>query len=336
MKKKGLLIGLIPAALIAALLLWKPAGENKASAVDVERYVSAEGKVEVRPGFEVEIGSELEGRIAEFPVKEGDRVNRGDVIAVMANGDIRARLAEVEAGLAVEQSRLKEIRSGARVEEIRSAAAVLEAARADLEFAQACLRRYRALYEKGAISQQALDEKENHEKNARAKVTKAAQEKAALDKGPKAETIKLQEDVVAQAEASVELQRSLLEKTRVIAPISGKIIHKYLDRGESATKERALAVIADLSQLWVNAEVDESDIGALQVGDPVEVRADAFAGKCFPGKIEEIADYAGARKVRPNNQSRNVDVKVVQVKIGLLEPTALKPNMTVEVKVKQR
>jgi len=68
----------------------------------------------------------------------------------------------------------------------------------------------------------------------------------------------------------------------------------------------------------------------------VEVRADAFPGKCFPGKIEEIADYAGARKVRPNNQTRNLDIKVVQVKIGLLEPTALKSNMTVEVKVKQR
>ncbi len=336
MKKKGLLVCLVLVALIGVLSFRKPADENKASAVDVVRYVSAEGKVEIRPGFEVEIGSELEGRIAEFPLKEGDWVNKGDVIAVMANRDIYARLAEVEAGLAVEQSRLKEILSGARVEEKRSAAAVLEAARADLEFEQACVRRYRALYERGAISKQALDEKENHEKNARARVTKAAEEKTVLEKGPKAETIKLQEDVVAQAAASVEFQKSLLEKTRIIAPISGKIIRKFLDRGESATKERALATIADLSQLRVNAEVDESDIGALQVGDPVEVRADAFPGKSFPGKIEEIADYAGPRKVRPNDQTKNVDMKVVQVKIGLLEPTALKPNMTVEVKVKQR
>ena len=337
MKRKGLLVCLlILAAFIGALSLWKQPGENKASAVDVERYVSAEGKVEIRPGFEVEIGSEFEGRIAEFPVKEGDWVNKGDTIAVMANKDIRARLAEVEAGLAVEQARLREILSGARVEEIKSAGAVLEAARADLEFARACLRRYRSLYEKGAISKQLLDEKENHEKNANAKVTKAAQEKVVLEKGPKAETIKLQENVVAQATASVEFQRSLLEKFRIIAPISGKIIHKYLDRGESATKERALAVIADISQLRVNAEVDESDIGALQVGDLVEVRADAFAGKRFPGKIEEIADYAGPRKVRPNDQTKNLDMKVVQVKIGLLEPTTLKPNMTVEVKIKQR
>ncbi len=334
MKKKGLLVCLILAALIGALLLWKPADENKASDVDVQRYVSAEGKVEIRPGFEVEIGSELEGRIDEFPVKEGDWVSRGDLIAVMANKDICARLAEVEAGLAVEQSRLREILSGARVEEIKSAAAVLEAARADLEFERACLRRYRVLYEKGAVSKQLLDEKENHEKNATAKVTKAAEEKVVLEKGPKAETIKLQENVVARATASVEFQRSLLEKTRVIAPISGKIIHKYLERGESATKERALAIIADISRLWVNAEVDESDIGALQVGEPVEVRADAFAGKIFPGKIEEIADYAGARKVRPNNQTKNIDMKIVQVKIGLLETTTLKPNMTVDVKIK--
>ncbi|MGD0398499.1 MAG: efflux RND transporter periplasmic adaptor subunit [Syntrophobacteraceae bacterium] len=336
MKKKGLLVCLVLASFIGVLSLWKQPDENKASTVDVERYVSAEGKVEIRPGFEVEIGSEFEGRIADFPVKEGDWVNRGDTIAVMANKDICARLAEAEAGLAVEQARLREILSGARMEEIKSAAAVLEAARADLEFERACLARYRALYEKGAISKQSLDEKENHEKNARAKVTKAAEEKVVLEKGPKSETITLQENVVAQAKASVELQRSLFEKSRVTAPIAGKIIRKYLDRGESATKERALAVIADISQIWVNAEVDESDIGALQVGDPVEVRADAFAGKSFPGKVEEIADYAGPRKVRPNDQTKNLDMKVVQAKIGLLEPTSLKPNMTVEIKIKQR
>ena len=77
MKKKGLLVCLILAALIGVLTFRKPADENKASAVDVERYVSAEGKVEIRPGFEVEIGSELEGRIAEFPVKEGDCGEQG-------------------------------------------------------------------------------------------------------------------------------------------------------------------------------------------------------------------------------------------------------------------
>lgn len=338
MKKKTVAAALLILAVsIGALLLRKPGAADHGAPVAVrERYVSAEGKIEIRPGFEVEVGSELEGKIAEFPLKEGEWVKKGDVIAVMTNTDIRAALTEAEAALSVAESRLKEIKAGARAEEIRAAAAVLEAARADLEFEQACLIRYRALYEKSAISRQLLDEKEMRSKNARARVAKAAEDKLLLEKGPRLETIKLNEDLVAQAAAVVEYRKSLLEKTIITAPISGKIIRKYLEGGEFALKEKPLAAIADTNRIWVNAEVDETDIGAIQVGDSAQVRTDAFAGKFFPGKIEEIADYAGPRKVRPSNQAKNFDMKVVQVKIGLNEPTTLKPRMTVEVRIEPK
>jgi HlyD family secretion protein len=327
-------IGIL-AALMGALSVCRPAGDGKATDVVRERYVCAEGKVEIRPGFEVEVGSGLEGKVAGFPVNEGDWVNRGDVIAVMEDKDIRARLKEAEADLAVSRSRLREIASGARAEEVKGAAAVLGAARADLQYEQASLRRYRALYERGFVTRQLLDEKERLAKNAEARVTKATEEKLLLEKGPKQETIRLQEDLVSRAAASVEYQRRLLEKAQVTAPISGKIIRKYVEAGESVTKERPLAAIADITEIWVSADVDETDIGTIRVGDAAEVRADAFP-ESFKGQIERIADYAGSRQVRPNNQAKNLDMKVVQVKILLREQTGLKPGMTVEVKIKPR
>jgi multidrug resistance efflux pump len=332
-KKTAAALGVL-ALLLGILFLLKPAAEDQVTAPVRPRLVAAEGKVEVRPGFEVELGSEVEGKIAEFPLKEGDQVTKGEVIARMENRDIQARLRGAEAGLAAARARLKEIAAGARAEEIKSAGAVLEKCQADCEFAEASLHRYRGLFARGIVSKQIFDDKERQAKTARALVTKAVEEKRLLEKGPRPETLRVQEDLVQRAEAQAEYWRRLLDKTLITAPISGKLIRKYLDAGESATKERALAAIADLDKIWVNAEVDETDIGLIRPGDPVEVKNDAFPDKPILGEVEEIADYAGPRKVRPNNQARNLDMKVVQVKVRLPAKTYLKPGLTVEVKIK--
>lgn len=336
MNKKTVAIIAILAVAFATQVLWKSAPEEKTLAVVRDRFVSAEGKVEVRSGFEVEVGSPIEGKIGEFMVKEGDRVNRGDILAVMENKDIEAKLGEAVAELAVSRSKLRELEAGARSEEVGSAQAVLAEAQIALEYAQTDLRRYRALYEKVAATRQALDDKERQVKIAGERVAKAMEEKRLVEKGARPETIQLEKDHVKHAEAVVEYYQRLLDKTQITAPISGKIIRKYLEAGECATKELPLVAIADLGKLWVNAEVDESDIGRLKKGDRVEMRADAFPGHPFQGEIEEIADYAGVRKVRPGNQTKNLDVKVVQVKIRLMEPTPLKPGMTVEVAIQPR
>lgn len=334
MKRKAVIVAAVLAATLGTVALWRPVARERPAPAPPERLVSAEGKVEIRPGFEVEVGSELEGKIAEFPVKEGDWVKRGQVIAVIHNRDIQARLMEAKAELAVAKARLRETSSGSRREEIRRAAAALEAAQSDRRFAQATLERYARLFQRGAISRQVLDDKDNQLKQAGARVRQAAEEKLLLEKGPKPETIKLQEELLARAAAAVDYQQKVLYKTRISAPISGKIIRKYQEAGECATKKQALAAIADPGQIRVNAEVDESDIGALKIGDPVEVSADAFPGKVFQGEVEEIADYAGLRKVRPNDPARNLDIKVVQVKVKFREPTTLKSGMTMEVKIR--
>ncbi|MBI5848889.1 MAG: HlyD family secretion protein [Nitrospirae bacterium] len=299
----------------------------------LERYAAAEGKVEVLPGFEVELSSELEGRIESFPLREGDNVRKGDLIAMMANSDIKAKLRESEAELSVAGSKLKEIASGAREEEIREAAASLESAKAAMEFEKASRDRHRELFAKGYVHRELLDEKEKNLKVALAAVKKAEETKTLLEKGPKKETLRFYEEEIGRAGAAAQYYRKLLEKTYITAPIAGKVIRKYFQEGESVTKDKALAAVADIAQLRINAEVDETDIGMVHIGDRAEVRSDTFAGEVFRGRVEEISDYAGIRKVKPNDQAKNLDMKVVQVKIRLEEKTSLKPGMTVDVKV---
>ncbi|TAL23103.1 MAG: HlyD family secretion protein [Nitrospirae bacterium] len=340
MKKAIIAIAIIFLVAVTGHIAFSKKREHEPKKEDVQtvssaRYVAAEGKMEVMPGFEVEVGSELDGKIAEFFVKEGYSVKKGALIARLENKDIQAKLNEAKAELSVSKSKLKEVASGAREEEIKKAKAALEAAIADKEMAEKEFKRYEELFKEGFVPKSALDEKERILKVAAAGVKEADEEKKLLEKGPKQETLKLNEDTVKRAEATVEYFEKLLEKTAITAPISGKIIRRYLHKGEMISKEMntSLVAIADLDNTWINAEVDETDAAKINIGYPVEVKSDAYPGSVFEGEVAEISDYIGARKIRPNNLAKNTDMKIIQVKIKLKGENSFKPGMTVDVRI---
>lgn len=256
-------------------------GSTAGTQLPAPRIISAEGKLEARPGAEMEVGSEMTARIERFLVNEGEHVDKGQVIAVLAAEELTARLHQTEAALHRARS---------------------ERMQAEKEF-----NRAGQLHKDKFVSQAALDNAESAYKVAEAKVS--------------------------EAEANVRYVRSLLDKTRVMSPISGILIERYLDVGEVVMPEKPLAVIADTDQLRINAEVDETDAGRLHLDDPVEISAYAYPGKVYKGRVEEIAHYVGKREIKPNNPAVNLGLKIIQVKIALLEATPLKLGMTVDVRI---
>jgi len=248
---------------------------------EARRIITAEGKLEARPGAEMNVGTAMTARIERFLVNEGDHVDKGQVIAVLAAEEMTARLQQSEAVLQRAQS---------------------EQQQAEMEFNRAV-----QLHKDKFLSQAALDNAESTNKIAAAKVS--------------------------EAKADVRYVGSLLDKTRVVSPISGTLIERYLNVGEVAMPEKPLAAIADTSRLRVNAEVDETDAGRLHLDDPVEISAYAYPGKVYKGRVEEIAHYVGKREIKPNNPAVNLGLKIIQVKIALLEGTPLKLGMTVDVRI---
>ena len=345
MKKILIVTGIVSLAVVAYFLvdpnpkskLQNPGPETQTPHSEFRtphsRHVAAEGKVETMPGLDVEVGSELTGKIEKFFVNEADPIIKGTLIARLWNKDIEARLKEAELELIVAKAKLREVESGAREEEIKRAAATLDGTIVDMDLTKKNFERYEELYKEGVIPKALLDEKESLFKIAITRVREAAEEKRLLEKGPKEETIWLLEDSVMRAEASVEYYKKLLEKTLIIAPISGKVIHKYLEEGEIASEDIPLVAIADVERIRINAEVDETDADRVHVGDHADITSDGYPGKVFKGEIQEISDYVGVREVRPNNPAKNLDRKVLRVKIGLSEKTPLKLGMTVDVKI---
>ena len=299
------------------------------------RVVAAEGTVEAVRGHEAEVGSQLTGRIARFLVNEGDRVTSGQVIAILDNADTRARLDEARGDLAAVRAKLREIAAGSREEEIEQAAAVLAAHQAELELAKAELERHQRLGAEGIVSASNLSEKEKAYRVSVARVAQAEEQQRLLKKGARRETLELHESLVEKASATVALYERLLDKSSVRTPISGKVIHKNLQEGEVVYAEAPvpLIVVADVDNTWINAEVDETDIGRVVLGSSVEVTSDAYPGRVFRGRIAEIAEYVGARKIRPNEPAKNLDVKVVQVKVTLQDKNPFLLGMGVDVRI---
>lgn len=298
-----------------------------------QHIISAEGKLEARPGAEMQVGTAMTARIERFLVNEGEHVEKGQVIAVLDSKELAARLRQAEAELAVAKAKYVEVAAGPRDEEIKQAQAVLQRAQSEQRLAENELQRSGQLHQDKFVSQATLDNAEIAYKVATARVTEAEQQLRLLRSGARRETLTLHEAQVSQAEANVHYVRSLLNKASVASPISGILIERYLNVGEVAMPEKPLVVIADTNQLRINAEVDETDAGRLKLGDPVEITAYAYPGKVYKGRVEEIADYVGKREIKPNNPAANLGLKIIQVKIVLLETTPLKLGMTVDVRI---
>jgi len=310
-------------------------GQEKIVGAEDTRHVAAEGRIESVPGFEVEVGSELEGKIAEFSVEEGAYVRKGSPIARIEDREIRAKLKEAVAEAAAARAKYREVETGSRAEEIRKAEAVCSRAAADAVTARKEGDRYRRLFEQGMVSRSSYDEMERAADVAAARKKEADEDLALLKQGPKKDTVTFYLDSARRAESSAEYYKAILDKTVIRAPISGKVIRKYLQQGEMVSREvtPTLVAIADTEKIRVNAEVDETDVARFSLGDPVEITTYAYPGRTFKGTVQEIADYAGLRKVTPNNPVKNRDMKIVQVKVALPEKSPFKLGMTVDVRI---
>jgi RND family efflux transporter MFP subunit len=134
----------------------------------------------------------------------------------------------------------------------------------------------------------------------------------------------------AAAVAEAQRLRRAVEKSRIVAPISGVVISRMVQPGETIAGGTPLVVIADLSRTRVEAEVDEFDVGRVRLGAPVTIRAEGFTGESWQGTVEDIPDAVVDRRLKPQDPGRPVDTRVLLVKVALDGPTPLKLGQRVE------
>ena len=137
------------------------------------------------------------------------------------------------------------------------------------------------------------------------------------------------------AQAAIRRLVTLVDKTRITAPLDGTVISRRIEPGETVEVGAILFEVANLARTRVEAEVDEYDAGRLAVGASVRIRAEGLTGS-WRGAIEEIPDAVSARQLRPQDPGRPSDTRVLLVKVAAREPLPLKLGQRAEVEIDAR
>ena len=238
---------------------------------DIVERVSASGKIQ--PEIEVKITAEVNGQIIDLPVKEGDVVEKGDLL-VQLNPDIyEAALLRAEASLNSARSNL----ASARAQVAQGEANQFAAARA--------FERAQSLLASKVISQADFDQNEASFLTANANLTSAK------------ESVRSAEFAIRSGEASLQEARDNLSRTTLVAPQAGVVTALSKEVGESVqgngfTAGEVIMNVSDLSTMEVNVEVNESDIVRIHMDDEAEIEVDAYLGETFSGRVTEIGNTA--------------------------------------------
>ena len=267
---------------------------------DVESVVNATGALE--PVNTVIVGTEVSGQISELMVDFNDKVEQGEVIARLDPRTFEARLLQREADVEVANAN------------IQSRNAELTRSRSNMKRAQRELSRREELSLDGHVSVSQLETDKNALDQAIASVEIATASVTNAHAG------------LTQAEAALAQARLDLERTFIRAPISGTVINRAVEIGQTVAASFSapeLFVIAhDLHEMKVEASVDEADVGRLREGLPARFTVDAYPDRDFNGRVSQI------RKSPTENQSV-VTYKVIVTARN--DDLSLFPGMTANV-----
>jgi len=255
----------------------------------VVETVSATGKIQ--PEVEVKISSEVSGEILELPFKEGQQVNKGDLL-VRVNPDL------IQSALNSSQAQYQNVKAN------------LEQAEASLKQAKADYTRSKALFDKGVISKADWD--------------RAVATYETAQAGKSSAYYSLQ-----SAGANVNQARDNLSRTTIYAPMSGTISMLNVELGERVVGTQQMAGteilrVANLNNMEVEVDVNENDIVKVNIGDTTIVEVDAYLKKEFRGIVTEIANSAAGTLAA--DQVTNFKVKVRILEESYTELTKDKPE----------
>lgn len=340
----------------------------EATATPLQRVeVAALGRLEPR-GEVIRVGGNNTELLKRLDVKQGDTVRAGAILGYLDSYEERladrnfaaSQLTEAKQKLAAAtqlgeaqiqeaQTRIQQVQAprGAETEALRASVRQLES---ELTLATQNLARQQSLRQAGAISQQSLDQQlsttrqsEERLKNAQALLVQKESEQAANLRNAQAQAQSQQANLsVAQVQTAVEssqqnlnLAEARLERTIVRAPSSGRVL-RIVTRAGEAIGTNGILDLGDTSQMFVVAEVYETDVGLVRPGQPVIIssRNGAFS-ESLTGKVSSIGWQIFKNNVLDDDPAANADSRVVEVKIQLDNGKAVEAltNLQVDVKI---
>jgi HlyD family secretion protein len=328
--------------------------------------------------IKLSVANAEDSRVNQILVDEGDRVKKDQVIAILQGFEnsqrnleeaekevelTQARLAQVQAGeskqaqLAAQQANISRLESQLRNETAERQAAIASA-KAQLKQAQLTYDRNRSLQQQGAVSIQAFDRTKegldmaqatlnerlaqlgNTQQTLKQEITQERENLAQLQEIRPVD-LKVAELEVEKATIAVEKIKADLEDTKVKVPISGQILRINTRVGEQVNTEEGIVELGRTDEMYAIAEVYETDIGKVKIGQPATVSSEygGFTGK-LKGTVEHLGLQVGTKELSATSEedpTQDENSRIVEVKIRLNPEDSQKvsslTNMQVRVEI---
>lgn len=255
----------------------------------ITQFVTATGKI--NPEFRVLITPEVTGEIIALPVKEGDRVKKGDLLIRIKGDQYQAQKERLEAILMSSEANLK----------IREA---------ELNRVTSDFNRVKELHSKGLASDVELEISQSN-----FLTTQAAYESSQAS--------------VLQSKASLKEILDQLYKTRILSPMDGTVTQLNVEIGERVlgsnfTQGTNIMTISDLGNIEAVVDVDENDVILISINDTAKIKVDAFGDKIFTGLVTQIGNSAKTAGFGTQQEVVNFEVKVKLI----VTDESLRPGMS--------
>jgi|SoimicMinimDraft_3_1059731.scaffolds.fasta_scaffold13174_2 HlyD family secretion protein len=298
MKKRNLII-IVAAVLIAlgaggfAMMRGKGDKAQEVEVTPVKRAMIVQkvnGTGKIQPNTEVNISSDVSSKIIRLTVKEGDHVEKGQLLVELDRQKLLASVDSLQAS-------------------VRSAQAQAKLARDNRDQSERVLKRARELIGRKLVAQSELDAAETSFQVENSRAASA-------------------ENQVAQMIGQLRQAQDDLGKTQIYSPISGTVADLNKEAGEIAIgsqfQEDVIMKIAQLGSMEAVVNVDENDINSIKLGQKAEISVDAVLGEVITGQVSEIASSANVPPAGQTAQKTEFEVK-----ISITSATSkLRPGMT--------
>ena len=290
------------------------------------------GRVEPRSG-EIKIAAPVPGRIADVLVKANENVFAGELLVRLDDEEALARVAEADAQVALhKRARNDQATPAASADRRKAEDAVADSERSAAD-ALSALDKITNDWRAGTAQKADLDAARTGLSRAQDRLREQQATLAKLRAAPDTPLPTRPEGELNVAQAELTLARAELEKTRIRAPIDGVVLQVDAKKGELAvpTLGPALLIMGDLSALRVRAEVDQQYLGKMRIGQRAVIRAAAFRGHEFDGKVSSIARIVGQSRINSDDPHKFSDVEVLEIVVDLPDPGPLVVGEQVDV-----
>ncbi len=301
------------------------------------QVVTATGQM---TGSHVQLQSEVTARVTQIPVSEGDFVQAGQLLVQLDDSDLQLQLRQREAELAVARAQHRRV-SESRLPEAQDELASLLLEKENLErelqlekeTLERRLNRQRALYEQGALALEPLEETENEMALLEESMAEldlmalriASAERAVRLNSPGGSEASESAALLAQSQVQVETLQEELERFQLVSPVSGRVLERPIELGELAQSGNVLLTISREGSLVAQVEIDERNIGLLEVGQEATVWPEAYPSREVAATVDKISPRV------------NTDTGTVMVQLKLeSEEDFLIQDLTIQAEIQVR